>query len=139
MQIYDFERGQMEYKILLVEDNIYKAVDIKRALGACGTMNITHVGFFEDALEKLEEDATFDLIITDMCYPLYRGEDTDDEAGFKLIEYLKTMQYEIPVVICSTSNYENVEMIFGAVWYSELNDIKRDFKRIIEKLQYEIK
>lgn len=125
----------MEYKILLIEDNIYKAVDIKRALEACGTMNITRVGYYEDALEKLEEDAAFDLIITDMRYPLHRGSDTDDEAGFKLIEYLKEKQYEIPVVICSTSNYENVAGIFGAVWYNELNDIKRDFKRIIERLQ----
>lgn len=70
-----------------------------------------------------------------MCYPLHRGSDTDDEAGFKLIEYLKEKQYEIPVVICSTSNYENVAGILGAVWFNELNDIKYDFKRIIGRLK----
>ena len=42
--------------------------------------------------------------------------------------YLNDKEVEIPVVICSTSNYENVTEAFGTVWYSELNDIRRDFK-----------
>ena len=84
--------------------------------------------------DSIEEGLSFDLIITDMRYPLYRGSDTDNEAGFKLIEYLKEKNYDIPVVIGSTSNYENVTEAFGAVWYNELNDIKRDFEKIIAKL-----
>lgn len=124
----------MEYSILLIEDNIYKAVDIERALESCGIANITRVGFQEDAFEKIEEGIIFDLIITDMRYPIYRGGDTDTEAGFKLIEWLKEKDLDIPVVICSTSNYESVPEIFGTVWYSELNDIRRDFKKIITKL-----
>lgn len=127
----------MEYNILLIEDNIYKAIDIERALESCGIKNITRVGFLEEALEKIEEcelAVTFDLIVTDMRYPLHRGGDEDCEAGFKLIEYLKEKRLTIPVVICSTSNYESVEGIFGTVWYSELNDIKRDFKKIKERL-----
>ena len=124
----------MEYTILLIEDNIYKAIDIERALEVCGITNIVRVGFQEDALELIEEGKHFDLIITDMRYPLCRGGDTDNEAGFKLIEYLNKKSFEIPVVICSTSNYENALGIFGAVWYNELNDIRRDFKKIIQKL-----
>ena len=125
----------MEYTILLIEDNIYKAIDIERALESCGIANIIRVGFQEDAHDKIEEGASFDLIITDMRYPLHRGGDADNEAGFKLIEWLKEKDLDIPVVICSTSNYESVPEIFGTVWYSELNDIKRDFKRIIAKLE----
>lgn len=125
----------MEYNILLIEDNIYKAIDIERALEACGMKNIARVGFQEDALEKIEDSKSFDLIITDMQYPLFRGGDTDNEAGFKLIEYLKEKMLDIPVVICSTSNYENIPEAFGTVWYSELNDIKRDFRKIFEKLK----
>lgn len=119
--------------ILLIEDNIYKAIDIERTLEDCGVTNITRVGFHEEALEKLE--VSFDLIITDMQYPLQRGGDCDLEAGFKLIEYLKEKELTIPVVICSTSNYESVPDVFASVWYSELNDIKREFRKIIEKLQ----
>ena len=97
--------------ILLIEDNIYKAIDIERALEECGVTNITRVGFLEEALERLE--VSFDLIITDMQYPLQCGGDCDLEAGFKLIEYLKENELAIPVVICSTNNYESVPDVFA--------------------------
>ena len=120
--------------VLLIEDNIYKAIDIERTLEACGVKNIIRVGFQEDALEIIEEKQVLDLIVTDMCYPLHRGGEEDLEAGFKLIEYLKSNELKIPVVICSTSNYEKVSDVFDTVWYSELNDIKCDFRKIIERL-----
>ena len=43
-------------------------------------------------------------------------------------------ELEIPIVICSTSNYEKIPEVFGNVWYSELNDIKQEFKKIVAKL-----
>ena len=121
--------------VLLIEDNIYKAIDIERTLETCGVKDIIRVGFQEDALEIIEEKQVFDLIITDMRYPIHRGGEEDLEAGFKLIEYLKSNELKIPFVICSTSNYENVSDVFDTVWYSELNDIKRDFRKIIERLK----
>lgn len=124
----------MEYNVLLIEDNVYKAIDIERALESCGVKNITRVGYLEDAIEKMEETDSFNLIVTDMRYPLHRGERKNVEAGFKMIEYLKNRKIEIPIVICSTSNYETVTDVFGSVWYNELNDIKRDFRKIFAKL-----
>ena len=44
------------------------------------------------------------------------------------------------LLACNTSHlflpriYENVPEAFGTVWYSELNDIRRDFKNIFAKL-----
>ena len=127
----------MDITILLIEDNIYKAIDIERALETCGIKKIIRVGYQEAALEIIKSNKAINLIVTDMRYPLYRGGDEDIEAGFKLVTAIKNMKLQIPVVLCSTSNYETVSDVYGTVWYSELNDIKRDFQKIIEKLRNE--
>lgn len=76
-----------------------------------------------------------DLIVTDMRYPLTAGSDTDVEAGFKLIERMEKEHIDIPVIICSSSNYESVDGILGSVWYRENDDINLKFKEVLSRLE----
>ena len=59
---------------------------------------------------------------------------TDVEAGFKLIERMEEEHIDIPVIICSSSNYESVKGILGSVWYRQNDDINLQFKAVLSRL-----
>ena len=126
-------------KVLVVDDSVYKAMDISRALEYCGISkeNIVRVRHQEAGFEKLYEGEAqgvpFELIVTDMQYPLDTGKEEDTEAGFKLIERLKEEGMDIPVIICSSLNYTEPE-ILGCVWYNEMRDLNRDFREVLKGL-----
>ena len=84
--------------------------------------------------EGQERQKKVDLIVTDMRYPMAAGVDTDDEAGFKLIERMKQEHIDIPVIICSSSNYKSIGGILGSVWYRQKDDINTKFKEVLSRL-----
>ena len=76
-----------EMKVLLIEDDVFKAVDVNKALTFCGIRNIIEVDNQEEAWkviyqsigqgESVEGDVSkcqpgqkIDLIVTDMHYPM---------------------------------------------------------------------
>lgn len=126
-------------KVLLLEDNLNKAMDVKSALSFCGIQDIIWEKYQDTGIERIYEHAKqgapIQLIVTDMQYPLRSGDKIDEEAGFKLLERLKQEQLDIPVIICSTGNFENAASeILGAVYYNPNRDLDRDLKSIIDKL-----
>lgn len=78
-------------------------------------------------------DVAWDLIVTDMHYPLEPGMEADHNAGYILLEQLKERGMKIPVIICSTQNFHSPDAL-GTVWYSKLRDIESDFKEMLRKL-----
>lgn len=127
-----------EIKALVIDDSVYKAIDITRALEMCGIKEVVRVRHQEAGFEKLyegrEAGAPFGLIVTDMHYPLDAGMEPDYDAGFQLIERLKAERIKTPVIICSSVNYEEPEVL-GCVWYSAQRDLGRDFKQVLERLK----
>ena len=123
-------------KVLILEDDIFKATDITRALEKYGEMEIHKVRNQQAGIEKikdaLENQEGYDLIITDMNYPLAAGEETDPEAGFKLIFTLKREKITVPIIICSSYHYQEPS-ILGCVWYHKSRDLFLDFKELLEK------
>lgn len=70
-----------------------------------------------------------------MHYPLRSGEEGDREAGFKLLSRLKQEQHNIPVIICSTGNFEDaVPEALGVVCYNPNRDLFWNLKSIIDKM-----
>lgn len=71
-------------KVLNFEDSVYKANAIRKVLNQCGVAKIELVSNVEDGLQMLKnaEDTgdPFDLIITDMHYPMKQGAVSDTEA-----------------------------------------------------------
>ena len=77
-----------------------------------------------------------DLIVTDMEYSLNAGGAVDKDAGFKLIEGMKKEKIDIPVIVCSSSDYRySIPDILGSVWYNELNDLDSNFKEVLGRLE----
>lgn len=65
-------------RILNFEDDVYKANDIKKVLNdRCGVTDVTQVDNVEEGLELLIQEKKagnpFDLIITDMHYPMRKA------------------------------------------------------------------
>lgn len=124
-------------KVLIIEDNVFKAMDITRALEFSGVRDITRVrdqeAAFEILYQSVEGEMPFNLIVTDMHYPLAKGMEADYDAGFILIERLKEEEINIPVIICSSRNYTEPG-IWGTVWYNELCDLNGNFKELLNRL-----
>ena len=128
-----------KFHAVIVDDEILKAVAIRKALNF---NRITDVDIVSNQ-EKLwgavyaskNGGKKVDLIVTDMQYPLTAGGRIDTEAGFKLIERMEKEQIDIPIVICSTGNYQGVTDILGSVWYrSEEHDLGMEFKEVLGRL-----
>ena len=126
-----------KFNVLIVDDSIIKSMDIRKALEFNGIKDIQLVGnqaAVWEAIEKGEETGKrIDLIVTDMQYPLNPGQDVEHNAGFILLDELKRKEKDIPVIICSSINY-NEPAALGCVWYSKLTDIEFEFQEILRRL-----
>lgn len=127
-----------DLKVLILDDNVFKAMDIKRALDFCGIKDMYMVTDQSSGMEYIykcsKEESKVDLIITDMHYPLKKGIEADIEAGLKLIKRVNEEGLDIPVIVCSSLNYR-LPNILGTVWYNRLRDLKMDFREILERLK----
>ena len=129
--------GMKNLRVLVADDNIIKSMDIKKALEFNGIKDIKLVGNQEavwEEIEKGEEDGKeIDLIVTDMHYPLSPRQEADHNAGFILLDELKRKGKDIPVIICSSINY-NEPAALGCVWYNKLADMDFDFQEVLKRL-----
>lgn len=125
-------------KALIIDDNVYKLIDIQKALNFNRISLVDTCSDQETALEKIkksiEEEKPYDLIVTDMHYPLAKRMESDLEAGYKLIEKLKEENINIPVIICSSQNWSSPDAV-GTVWYNKLRDLNFDFKELIDTIK----
>lgn len=77
-------------KAVIVDDDVFKGADIRKALEFNGVRNIMTVRDQEKLWEQIYHgENKIDLIVTDMQYPLETGGTIDEEAGFKLIERME--------------------------------------------------
>jgi len=120
-------------KILVIEDDILKAIDIQKALKDNNVKETIKVNNQEAAWEIINGDQKIDLIVTDMHYPLSAGAPADKDAGLKLIEKLRENQCDTPIIVCSSINY-SIPGILGTVWYNKLRDLDSDFEKILKKI-----
>jgi len=78
-----------ELKVLVIDDSVYKAMDITRTLEFSGVRDVIRARNQEVGFEKIYENqgnnTPIGLIVTDMHYPLAPSEDADYDAGFKLM------------------------------------------------------
>ena len=127
-------------KVLIAEDNIMKYFAIKRALEWNGIQNILYVENQEAVWEEIEKaqrlGKNFDLIVSDVHYPLYRGQEANPEAGFILLQEIEKRGWNIPIILCSSQNYREPKAL-GCVWYHKSRSLELDFREILQKLEEE--
>ena len=125
-------------KVINIEDNVFKHSAICKVLKQCGINEIEWSRNLADALNTIDKaysmSEPFDLIITDMHYPLSPLGRDDWDAGEKLISEMEKRGAADRVIICSSRNLRYPE-IYGSLWYSELSDWEFGLKRLVEKLQ----
>lgn len=122
-------------KVLNFEDNVFKHSNIVKALKKNGISDVTWVKSIEDGLEEIEDaDEPYDLIISDMHYPVKSRGESDFSAGEKLIEILREKNIDIPVIICSSMRIY-IPGMYGTVWYDERSEWREELKKLITELQ----
>lgn len=125
-------------KILDFEDNIYKYIDIKSVAERCRIESIERSNNLEDGFEKIVEAEKngkgYNLIITDLHYPMAPNSDADVNTGEKLVEKLKENNLNIPVIVCSSIN-KRIDNVYGSVWYSNLSDWDIQLEKMIKQLK----
>lgn len=119
-------------KVLNVEDTAIKHANIRKVLNQSGITEIDWAKNLADGIALLQRPKVYDLVITDMYYPLESG-GSEEEAGKILIGKMKEMQLNIPIIVCSSARYR-IEEILGAVLYSEKNDWERQLQELVRSL-----
>ena len=124
-------------KALILDDSPFKLAKITRILQNCNIKSVECVTDQESGLELMEESIKqgepFELIVTDMHYPLKSGAEADTRAGQKLLEQMRSKGISIPVIVCSSLNF-SLPGVLGTVWYNEIRDIEEDFRKLIKNL-----
>lgn len=125
-------------KILHFEDNAFKHVDVKKAVEMAGRHELVWVQNLEDGFAEIRRAMTaghpFDLIITDMHFPLNSAGEDSFRAGQAVIDGLLERGLKIPVIVCSSMNIR-LAGAYGAVWYSNLSDWDMELAELIRGMK----
>lgn len=110
-------------RVLCVEDNTEKYMAINRFLRSQEVSKIEWVTCAEKALDALSDakvaDKPYDLILSDMEFDYYGS--LDPEAGEKLMNLIREKGYDIPVIFCSSQNW-NIPGSSGSIFYNPRRD-----------------
>lgn len=132
------KREKLMKRVLVVDDEVIKYMAIKKALEFNGIREIQVVGNQETVWEEIEKaeqrGEKFDLVVTDMHYPLREREKPNPEAGFILLDEMKKRGYQIPVIICSYLNFREPRAL-GCVWYRENESLEFEFKDVLQRIK----
>ena len=124
-------------RIIHLEDSVDKHMEVCRELRKMGITSVEWATSVGEGLEKIEtaiqNGAPFDLAISDMHYPIRRGEIADWEAGEYFLKALAERNINLPVIICSTRNYR-IPGAYGSVWFSDLSDWEMELRSLIDEL-----
>ncbi|MDO4490874.1 MAG: response regulator [Lachnospiraceae bacterium] len=125
-------------KVLLVEDNVYKAVDFTKALKSLfpDHLEICEAEDRETAQEYLERQK-FDLVLLDMFFPDCKGGYEEPWCGLKILDYLKEKPYRTPVICTSTvrcSLMDYPDCIGQVVYGKDETDFR--LKELVDQIPY---
>ncbi|MGD1855103.1 MAG: EAL domain-containing protein [Leptolyngbyaceae cyanobacterium] len=89
---------------LLIEDNLSDAQLFHELLTSSELMKTTlyHAERFNEAIQTLEANNNFDVVLLDLCLP--------DGQGIELLKQIKTLAPKIPVVVLSGIQDQNVAL-----------------------------
>lgn len=75
-------------RVINFEDKVLKHSDISRKMKQFGVTEVAWAKNVEEGLEMIKNaDTPYNLVISDMRFPMKPGEGEDLEAGLKLVMY----------------------------------------------------
>ena len=126
--------------ILLIDDDYYKRENYKESLSEIYKDDYCNFSEFKSrnmALEFMKENyPELDLIILDWNFPIYENSFAIPDAGDYILNFLKKMDANIDVIICSREeatpevDYSN---IIGFCLYQDDISLTDEFRKIIQK------
>ena len=125
-------------KVLNFEDLPSKHVAVRRALERCGVPNIDHADNAVEGLDMIEaaiaEGKPYDLIISDMYFPVSKG-GMEVQAGMYVIEELQARGINVPIIVCSSARMVIPEIV-GCIHYNPYrNDLDADMRELVEQVR----
>lgn len=125
-------------KVLNFEDSVYKANAIRKVLNQCGVAKIELVSNVEDGLQMLKnaEDTgdPFDLIITDMHYPMKQELLVIRRREKSWFSFLQEQGKQTKVIVCSSRNMK-LPGVYGCIWYSEISDWEEELCDLVREME----
>lgn len=124
-------------RVLNIEDTVFKHISIKRSLNKAGVRFVDNATTGDKGFEMIEasiaDGKPYDLIITDMHFPIYGQE--SPEAGMEVIRELKKRGIEIPIAVCSSVRY-NIPEAVECIFYNEKSrNLDDDIREMLEKIK----
>ena len=123
-------------RVLCVEDNTEKYMAINRFLRSQDVSKIEWVTNAEKAVDALAEanaaGRLYDLLLSDMEFEYYGS--LDPEAGEKLMDLIREKGYDIPVIFCSSQNW-NIPGSFGSIFYNPRRDWELEAAELFRNLK----
>ena len=119
---------------------LYFEDDLDKYLEVSGLLEQIHVQVvwatnLKEGLQKLDTAEPFDLIITDMQFPLTSVTASfSDSAGVQVLMAVRERRLQIPVILCSSVNYD-LAGTYGNVWYSKLRPWKAELADLVRSLK----
>lgn len=123
-------------KTLYFEDDPDKYWEVSNVLERAG-IKADWVTDLQDGLQKWEAETAagepYELVLTDMQFPLTPGGAVCSDAGDQVIARLREKKDFVPVIVCSSVQYR-VPEAYGCVWYSKLQMWQSDLLRLVQSI-----
>ena len=123
-------------RILYVEDSNEKYMAVSMSMKSMGFKAPVRKTNLSEAIDEIvgakESGEAFDVVITDMNYPLAPGEPENEGSGEILIDRLQEKGIDVPVIVISSFNY-NVEKAFRSIWFVKSRNWEDDLERAIQE------
>ena len=123
-------------KVINIEDTILKHIAIKRELESEGIRQVVLADNSEKGIEEIERVEAagdpYDLLVCDMHFNFFGKDDT--EAGEKTLKLLREKGINIPVIFCSSQNWQ-IPGSIGTVFYNERRYWEQDMREMIKKAE----
>ncbi len=128
-------------KALIIDDDLLKFCDEKRALQALKINDITCFPALESGMKALRSQH-FDLLILDTSFPDENAGRPVPNTGNMVLGYMKQERINTPVIITSTmvGDYSNEPLVLGVAKYeSNAQDLISQYKAILREHNIKVK
>lgn len=121
-------------RVLHLEDSTTKYMDIKSVLRSVGIVDVVWEESVEAGMKHLEHpEEAFDLVISDMHFPVDINGTADEEAGEILLKKMREKGIRIPVIIISSLSI-HISEAYKCIWYVDSRDWETELRNCIKEL-----
>lgn len=121
-------------RVLQLEDSTTKYMDIKSVLQSVGIADVVWEESVEAGMKHFEyPEENFDLVISDMHFPVSANGSADWEAGEILLKRMKEKGIQIPVIIISSLSLQ-ISEAYKCIWYVDSRDWETELRNCVKGL-----